>query len=72
MGKGAARGRAAPPYATASEQKLFGIDENGIFVERTHGTCGAEGEALEAVINVRPAQGNVVAFETFEAPINND
>lgn len=59
-------------YATTSEQKLFGIDENGIVIEHTHGTYGAEDEALEAVINVRPAQGNVVAFETFEAPINND
>jgi hypothetical protein len=27
---------------------------------------------LEAVINVRPAQGNVVTFDTYEAPIDND
>lgn len=59
-------------YANDSEQKLFGIDENGIVIEHAHGTYGAEGEALEAVINVRPAQGNIVTFETFEAPINND
>jgi len=59
-------------HANATEQKLFGIDANGIVIEHTHGTYGAEDETLEAVINVRPAQGNVVTFDTYEAPIDND
>lgn len=59
-------------HPNASEQKLFGLNANDIVIEHSHGTYGAEDEALEAVINVRPAKGNVVTFETFEAPINND
>lgn len=58
--------------ATTSEQELFGIDTEGIVFEHSHGTYGAEGEALEAVINVRPAQGNVITFDTYEAPIDNE
>lgn len=56
-------------HATTSEQQLFGLDANGIVIEHSHGTYGAEDEALEAVINVRPAQDNVITFETFEAPM---
>jgi GntR family transcriptional regulator len=59
-------------HPTTSEQQLFGIDANSIVIEHSHGTYGAQGEALEAVINVRPAQGNVITFETFEAPIDNN
>jgi GntR family transcriptional regulator len=62
--------RARHPNAT--EHGLFGIDANGIVIEHTHGTYGAVGEALEAVVNVRPAQSNVVTFDTYEAPIDTD
>lgn len=59
-------------HANPSEQELFGIDVNGIVIEHGHGTYGAKDEALEAVINVRPAQGNVITFDTYEAPIDNN
>lgn len=58
--------------ADAAEQKIFGIDAGAIVFEHAHGTYGAGGEALEAVINVRPARGNVVTFDTYEAPINDE
>lgn len=58
-------------HANFSEQELFGIDANGIVIEHGHGTYGAEDEVLEAVINVRPALGNVITFDTYEAPIDN-
>lgn len=58
-------------HANTAEQTLFGIDASGIVIEHSHGTYGADGEALEAVINVRRAQGNVVTFDTYEGPIDN-
>jgi GntR family transcriptional regulator len=59
-------------HATPSEQELFGLDAHGVVIEHSHGTYGAKDEALEAVINVRPARNNVVTFDTYEAPIDND
>jgi DNA-binding GntR family transcriptional regulator len=59
-------------HATPAEQELFGADPHGIVLEHSHGTYGADGEALEAVINVRPAHGNVITFDTYEAPIGNE
>ena len=59
-------------HATPAEQELFGTDPHGIVLEHSHGTYGADGEALEAVINVRPAHGNVITFDTYEAPIGNE
>lgn len=59
-------------HPNESEQELFGIDADDIVLEHSHGTYGAEGEALEAVINVRPARGNVITFDTYEAPIHNE
>ncbi|MEU6191014.1 UTRA domain-containing protein [Nocardia sp. NPDC004573] len=59
-------------HANSSEQEIFGIDSNGIIIEHIHGTYGAADEALEAVINVRPAQGSVITFDTYEAPISDD
>ncbi|MBC7299455.1 UTRA domain-containing protein [Nocardia salmonicida] len=59
-------------HATTSEQELFGIDANNIVIEHIHGTYGATGEPLEAVINVRPAQGGVITFDTYEAPLDNE
>jgi DNA-binding GntR family transcriptional regulator len=58
-------------HANTTEHELFRMDTNEIVIEHTHGTYGAEDEALEAVVNVRPAQGNVVTFDTYEAPIDN-
>jgi GntR family transcriptional regulator len=59
-------------HANTDEQEIFGIDPTDIIIEHSHGTYGAEGEALEAVINVRPSRGHVIAFDTYEAPIDND
>lgn len=58
-------------HASPSEQQLFGIDSHSIVIEHSHGTYDTKGEALEAVINIRPAQGNIITFETYEGPINN-
>jgi GntR family transcriptional regulator len=58
-------------HANANERTLFKLNANGIVFEHSHGTYGAHDEALEAVINVRPAQGNVITFDTYEAPIDN-
>lgn len=55
-------------HATDNEQEIFGIDETDVIIEHAHGTYGSNDEPLEAVINVRPAQGNVVTFDTYEAP----
>lgn len=57
---------------TASEQELFGSGADAIMIEHAHGTYGAEGEALEAVINVRPAQGSIVTFDTYEGPVDGN
>ncbi|WP_280426403.1 GntR family transcriptional regulator [Nocardia carnea] len=59
-------------HASTAEQQIFGIDAHSIVIEQVHGTYGATGEALEAVINVRPAQGGVITFDTYEAPLDND
>lgn len=58
-------------HANSSEQELFEVDVNSIVIEHSHGTYGAHGEALEAVVNVRLAKGAVVTFDTFEAPISD-
>jgi DNA-binding GntR family transcriptional regulator len=59
-------------HASDVERELFGIEAHDIVIEHIHGTYGAEGEPLEAVINVRPAYGNVVTFDTYEAPLGDD
>jgi DNA-binding GntR family transcriptional regulator len=57
-------------HATGAEQALFGIGSTDIVIEHSHGTYGAEGEALEAVVNIRPAKGNILTFDTYEAPLD--
>jgi DNA-binding GntR family transcriptional regulator len=58
--------------ATDDERRAFGTDpnlkplESRVVIEITHGTYGTEGEALEALVSVRPADGNVIVFETYE------
>ncbi|MEV0296988.1 GntR family transcriptional regulator [Nocardia sp. NPDC050710] len=59
-------------HATDTEQQVFGIEADDIVFEHIHGTYGADGEALEAVINVRPARDTVITFDTYEAPLGND
>jgi GntR family transcriptional regulator len=58
--------------ADVSEQMLFDVGEHAVVFEHAHGTYGADGEALEAVINVRPARSNVITFDTYEAPIEQE
>jgi GntR family transcriptional regulator len=59
-------------HASEAEQEIFGVGPEEIVLEHAHGTFGANGEALEAVINVRPSRDNVVTFDTYEAPIDGE
>jgi GntR family transcriptional regulator len=58
--------------ATEEELRAFGADASlqplhaRVVLEITHGTYGAEDEALEALVSIRPATGNVIVFETYE------
>jgi len=58
--------------ANPDEQELFGITDKDVVIEQAHGTYGAADEALEAVVNVRPAAANVITFETYEGPNENN
>ncbi|MGL5809030.1 MAG: UTRA domain-containing protein [Nocardioides sp.] len=55
-------------HASPDEQISFGIDAGAVMFEQIHGTYDTTGEPLEAVINLRPASGNVLTFETYEGP----
>jgi hypothetical protein len=58
--------------ATDEELRAFGADpglqplHGQMVLEIIHGTYGADDEALEALVSVRPAAGNVIVFETHE------
>jgi hypothetical protein len=58
--------------ATDEELRAFGADPSlqplhgQMVIEIIHGTYGAEDEALEALVSIRPAAGNVIVFETYE------
>jgi DNA-binding transcriptional MocR family regulator len=58
--------------ATDEELRAFGADPSlqplhgQVVIEIIHGTYGAEDEALEALVSIRPAAGNVIVFETYE------
>jgi GntR family transcriptional regulator len=58
--------------ATEEELCAFGADPSlqplhaRVVLEITHGAYGAEDEALEALVSIRPATGNVIVFETYE------
>ena len=58
--------------ATDEELRAFGADSSLqplhglVVIEIIHGTYGAEDEALEALVSIRPAAGNVIVFETYE------
>lgn len=64
--------------ATEEELGAFGVDpalaplESRIVIEIMHATYGAEDEPLEVVVSVRPADGNVIVFQTYEAPDQED
>jgi DNA-binding GntR family transcriptional regulator len=52
--------------ATVEESDLFQLDRAAVVFEHTHGTYGADDEPLEAVVNIKPAAGAVLTFETYE------
>ncbi len=58
--------------ATDDELRAFGADadlaplDNRIVIEIVHATYGADDEPLEVVVSVRPANSNVIVFETYE------
>jgi GntR family transcriptional regulator len=60
--------------ATNDELDAFGADPSlepmsgRVVLEVSHVTYGADNQPLEAVVSVRPATDNAVAFETDEAP----
>jgi len=60
--------------ATDDELRAFGADadlaplDNRIVIEIVHATYGADDEPLEVVVSVRPANSNVIVFETYEGP----
>ncbi len=56
-------------HADGAEQAVFGLQPTDIVIEHSHGTYDANGMAVEAVINVRPASGNVITFDTDESPL---
>ena len=56
-------------HANDAEQAVFGLQPTDIVIEHSHGTYDANGMAVEAVINVRPASGNVITFDTDESPL---
>jgi DNA-binding GntR family transcriptional regulator len=58
--------------ANKAEQEIFDTLAGDVVFEHAHVTYGADGRALEVVINIRPAHGNVVTFDTYEAPINDE
>lgn len=52
--------------ATAQESDLLQLVGPAVVFEHIHGTYGADDEPLEAVINIKPADGSVLTFETYE------
>jgi GntR family transcriptional regulator len=52
--------------ATVPETDLLQLVSPAVVFELTHGTYGDDDEPLEAVVNVKPADGTVLTFETFE------
>lgn len=64
--------------ATETELRAFGTDPTlqplagRVVIEITHATYGVGDEPLEAVVSVRPADGNVIVFETYEGAPGED
>jgi DNA-binding GntR family transcriptional regulator len=61
--------------ASEDELRAFGVDddlaplESRIVIEIIHATYGMQDEPLEVVVSVRPADSNVIVFETYEGPV---
>jgi GntR family transcriptional regulator len=52
--------------ATPEETDLLQLVAPAVVFELTHGTYGSDDEPLEAVVDVKPADGTVLTFETYE------
>jgi GntR family transcriptional regulator len=52
--------------ASRQETDLLRLTAPAVVFEHAHGTYGADDEPLEAVINIKPAEGTVLTFETYE------
>jgi GntR family transcriptional regulator len=63
---------------TEAELRAFGADpgleplHGLVVIEIIHGTYSTEDEALEALVSIRPAAGNVIVFETYEGEDDED
>jgi GntR family transcriptional regulator len=58
--------RARP--ASADEAEALHLSPGSIVFEHTHCTYTDAGEAVEAVINIKPAEDAVLTFDTYEGP----
>jgi GntR family transcriptional regulator len=64
--------------ASDEELAVFGADpalqplDGRVVIEIIHGTFGLDDEPLEVVVSVRPANGNVLVFETYEGAPGED
>ena len=56
-------------FATDAEAEAFQLEPPTIVFEHTHGTYTSDGEAIEAVINIKPAARTVLTFETYEGQL---
>jgi GntR family transcriptional regulator len=52
--------------ATDHELDQFQMTAPSVVFEHAHGTYGADDEPLEAVVNIKPAEGALLTFETYE------
>lgn len=58
--------------ATEAEVEALQLEPPTIVFEHTHGTYTSDGEAVEAVINIKPAAGTLLTFETYEGPLEGN
>jgi hypothetical protein len=72
------QGEARSRLASDEELAVFGADpalqplDGRVVIEVIHGTFGLGDEPLEVVVSIRPATGNVLVFETYEAAAGED
>ena len=52
--------------ATADKRDVFQLAGPAVVFEHTHGTYTDADEPLEAVVNIKPADGAVLTFDTYE------
>jgi hypothetical protein len=64
--------------ASDEELRAFGPNpalaplQSRVVIEIMHATYGADDEPLEVVVSVRPAEDNVIVFETYEGAESDD